>query len=262
MIILTGHPEHFLIRMDSIVNNHVTHESLIVPCYGDPNVVWGKIQNGVHLNGENQYIDIGNYDKFCLGNLKYCYHGYTGSQWIKFDEFVEDDYYISTGDDGINVYYRNGKLHVTFDEGGKIWEVELQDDLHPEQWYFLEYTWHPDSGLQVFVNNDIVGDDPEPSDSVVRPDRGQNHFYIGKENEGASPGGRFHYPRLTIDNVEVWYATRDYLIANDYILRGRSRGLSPPITAELVVASTFAEPRPSWLACGLQEGHLTTDTPF
>ena len=85
------------------------------------------------------------------------------------------------------------------------------------QWYFLEYSWHPERGLEVFVDNQLVGFDSgiltsEPSASSV------DHVYIGKANPSVETGIS-KYANADIDEVEMWDGSREYLLAHDYIQR-------------------------------------------
>ena len=72
----------------------------------------------------------------------------------------------------------------------------------------------------MFVNNQLVGrqDSPTPVDS----DPKTGNFTIGAGNAGDGP---FAYADVLVDEVEVWYADRDLLVAFDYLLRGEKHSL-------------------------------------
>ena len=211
---------HYILDMNEIRNNKLKHELLNIPVYGGPRNVPGVIATAVLLRGNGQFMDVGQHSDNCLGNLQRCTHGYTGSMWIKFSKFRENMYYLSTGDQGINMYYKHGRLHVTFQISGKRWDVPLSQ-LEANRWYFLEYTWHPQSMLRVYVNNRLVGAN-RATDVPYRTWNSDNHFYIGRANDGSPHGENFKYGEFTIDHHLIWFDTRENLIANGHIVRGMS----------------------------------------
>ena len=211
---------HYILDMNEIRNNKLKHELLNIPVYGGPRNVPGVIATAVLLRGNGQFMDVGQHSDNCLGNLQRCTHGYTGSMWIKFSKFRENMYYLSTGDQGINMYYKHGRLHVTFQISGKRWDVPLSQ-LEANRWYFLEYTWHPQSMLRVYVNNRLVGAN-RATDVPYRTWNSDNHFYIGRANDGSPHGENFKYGEFTIDHHLIWFDTRENLIANGHIVPGMS----------------------------------------
>ena len=116
-------------------------------------------------------------------------------------------------------YFSAGKLVVIADLPGKRWEVSVPR-LKTDQWYFVEYTWHPDKGLDVFIDNQLVGSRPAPTSSgSTRPgDFDGGHVLIGAANPGESSS--FQYTNGLIDEFETWFRDRDNLIAFEYIMRG------------------------------------------
>lgn len=70
----------------------------------------------------------------------------------------------------------------------------------------------------MFVNNQIVGRQDSPTVVYSYPKTG--HFLIGA---GLPRDGPFTYADVLVDEVEVWYADRDQLVAFDYLLRGEQK---------------------------------------
>ncbi len=214
-----GGPLHYILDMDEIRNNKLIHELLDINAYGGCRNVPGVIATAVKLRGNTQHLDIGQHSSSCLGNLQRCTHGYTGSMFVKFDRFLEGMYYLSTGDQGINMYYKDGRVHIDFEINGKKWTVPLSQ-LDTDTWYFLEYTWHPGSLLRVYLNNRLVGA-ARPEETEYRSwNSDNNHFFIGRANEGAPYSERAMNGEFTIDHHLIWFDTRDNLIANGHIVRG------------------------------------------
>lgn len=67
----------------------------------------------------------------------------------------------------------------------------------------------------MFVNNQMVGRQDSPT--VVYSYPRTSRFLIGAGNPRDGP---FTYADMLVDEVEVWYADRDQLVAFDYLLRG------------------------------------------
>ena len=209
--------------MNDIRNDKLPEpESLNVTAQGHPEVVPGKRDNAIELDGNSQYLDLGQHPDSCLGNLTECRHGTTGSMWAKFKEFKQNTYYYTNGN-GVAVYYKDDKLRYSFTSGNQRWEVDIAD-LDADRWYFLEYTWEAEKGLRVYVNNRLQGTDARPQRVPRKTGTRTNHVYIGRANSDDENGRHFRFPDVVIDDVETWYADRDYLVAFGYLVRGEGRG--------------------------------------
>ena len=91
----------------------------------------------------------------------------------------------------------------------------------------MEVSWHPSHGLKLFIDNKLEqADDRAYNLPPARNDAG--HFYIGRPNSGDVPGGRYTTGDFDIDELEVWYARREDLLAFGYIDRGRISSPSLP----------------------------------
>lgn len=203
--------------MDAIRDNKLVHSSLNIPVSGNPVVVPGKVNGAIRLDGNRQYLDIGDFTRSCLGNTEYCNDGLTGSMWINFRSLHENAYYLSSGG-GLRIYHSGGKLWTVLERSGKRWEVGVPN-LKTDDWYFLEYSWHPEKGLQVYLNNKLMGEARQST--TVPSSTASGRFLIGSANPGDVAGGRFRYADAVIDEVETWYRDRDSLIAFNYLLRGK-----------------------------------------
>jgi len=209
----------YLIDMDQISGNFIPNADLTVQTHGNPVLVPGKLRSAIRLDGNGQYVDVGDHSRACLGNVELCRHGLTQSMWIQFREFRDSMYYMSNGR-GVGVFHTNGKLHVVIKAADKQWEVTVPD-LQKDTWYFVEYTWHPEKGLQVFINNRFVGSRETPVTVQQRPHPGtESLVLIGNANAVDSDFEQTFSTNGVIDEVEMWYRDRDNLIAFDYILRG------------------------------------------
>ena len=209
----------YLIDMDNITGNIIPSPDLTVRTHGHPVLVPGKLRGAIRLDGHGQYVDAGDHSDACLGNVELCRHGLTQSAWMRFRRFRDGMYVLSSGR-GVLVFQRDRRLHVVVDVADQRWDVAVPD-LDVDTWYFVEYTWHPQKGLHVFVDNRLVGY-RQTADSVRRrpsSDAG-DLVLIGNANTAVADGERTFSTNGIIDEVETWYGHRDYLIAFDYILRG------------------------------------------
>ncbi len=203
--------------MDSIQNGRLVHPTLDLPVMGNPPVIPGRIFRAVRLEGNGQYLDLGQHSGTCFGNLRLCRHGYTTSMWVNFKRFENDMYYYSNGN-GVKMYHRNGNLHVVMEIDGKQWHVQAPG-LSTNTWYFIEFSWHPEKGLQMYVNNRLAAQMTAPTRVTSRPVSDARHVYVGRANSGDTTG-RFRYADVTVDELETWYSDRDTLLAFGHILRG------------------------------------------
>ena len=213
-------PDGYVIHMDEITNDGRTlvHPSLPITLHGNPVLVPGRVGNAVNLNGGMQYIDLGQNMDTCLGNLEKCKHGITISFWVKFNEFNYNMFLLSTGINGIKMYYLGGFIYLKIDSMGKSWRASLP---RPEigKWHYLELSWHPEFGVSLYLDN-LLRDHEE---YVNVPETNRNvddRFLIGAPNSDDTPGRRYNYAAMDVDEMEIWYGRRDELVAFDYIVRG------------------------------------------
>ena len=54
---------------------------------GGVKLIDGYNVKAAHLNGNNQYIDLGDHTDVCFGDLDRCKHGFTMSHFLKINEF-------------------------------------------------------------------------------------------------------------------------------------------------------------------------------
>jgi len=209
----------YLIDMDEISGTIIPNADLTVRTHGNPVLVPGKLHSAIRLDGNGQYVDAGDHSNTCLGNVELCLHGLTQSAWIYFREFRDNMYFMSNGR-GVRVFHKDGLLHVVVEFDRKRWQVSAPD-LQKDTWYFFEYTWHPEKGLQVFVNNRLVGYRKNPVTVQQRPySESDSLVLIGNTNMADNDSERTFSANVLIDEVEMWYRDRDNIIAFDYILRG------------------------------------------
>ena len=208
--------------MDNFDKGHqMPHPSLTITAHGRPTLVKGIANSAVNLTGHAQYLNLGDHSNKCLGNLLHCTNGLTVSMWARFRAFTPKAHYLSTGVNGVNMFFREGQMKVTAEIPTQQWEVSLPP-LTIDEWNLLEISWDPAKGLSVYINTDLAG-----NDTVARKvKQGQTlqrsgHVYLGRANEGLLVNNGAIYGEVVIDDFEVWTSRRAELIAFNYINRGR-----------------------------------------
>ncbi|XP_056012893.1 uncharacterized protein LOC125678424 isoform X7 [Ostrea edulis] len=211
-----GKPKGYLIDMEARRGNDLVHQDLPLRLHGGPQLVQGVIGYALHLDGNNQYLDVGIHDNECLGNLQKCSNGITVSSWLNFKDYTKNMYILSTGNNGIRMYQKAGETIAVVHQNGKEWEVAIPN-LEKQVWHFVELSWHPDFGLNMYVNNTLVS---HSSYTNVVPNvrRSGTRVYVGRANNGDT-GETTTTAMMTADEMEVWYGRREGLVAFDYILR-------------------------------------------
>ena len=111
--------------MDKIDRKGLRHRdaSYNVRVFGDARIVPGKIEGGLRLDGNTQYVDADYHAGDCMGNLDLCRQGALASLWVKPAMISEKMQLISTGVNGLAVWYAGGKLHATAKTSTREWQV-------------------------------------------------------------------------------------------------------------------------------------------
>lgn len=205
--------------MDS--REDVVNSNLKAQVRGSPSLVSGKTGGAMAFRAGGDYIDGGNLNETCLGNLTLCHYGITISMWIFFTELQRDIYILSTGNQAIGLYYKSGELKGEVWEGRNHW-VTSWLGAETNRWYFLELSWlivPPESSggifpLQLYIDLRRILDD-ESSEVVAPPQSSGSNFYVARGNGNVQNVGAF-----IVDDLELWYGEREKLISVDFIARG------------------------------------------
>jgi len=220
-----GRPTKYHITMDSVVGDRVVHEDLDVRTFGHPNIdERGKIGGALRLDGTGQYVSLGAHHDACLGNLDLCRHGLLLAGWLRPGTLRDGMDLVSTGANGIRLRYVGGRMRATARTSAHIWMTQT-DAVRPDRWHFVEVAWSDEAGLALYVDNRLVarasrGIVRPTSGGAVRPSPDREQFYLGR-GDGTLSNSR--YGNMTVDELEYWYGSRDYLLAFDYIQRGFAR---------------------------------------
>ena len=110
MFIYAGPFYRYYMTMDSRVGNEILDTNMASASIGggNPSLVPGKIGASLQLNARRRdFVDLGSYGSHsCLSNLSVCLYGLTTTMWIRFDALQDTMHFLSTGVEGIQLYYR------------------------------------------------------------------------------------------------------------------------------------------------------------
>lgn len=112
---LSGRPDSVVVHFEESDQTRVLHPTLDIRLIGRPRLIPGKIGNALELRGRGQYADLGQLSTTCMGNLALCKQGITVSAWMKFRGFENNMVFLSTGENGLALLYRDGYMHVIAD---------------------------------------------------------------------------------------------------------------------------------------------------
>jgi hypothetical protein len=70
--------------------------------------------------------------------------------------------YLSSGVNGLELSYTDRLFKVSATNSVNQWKVTTTK-MAANTWYYLEITWSEETGLHLYLNNDLVEKDTNPS---------------------------------------------------------------------------------------------------
>ena len=183
----------------------VVHSNLDIELHNFASLVPGMVGNALDLQGQGEYLTMGDQRHNCLGNLEHCKNGITIIMYLKPKRMIENGYFLSAGP--YSMWYRNGKTHVQFRTATKTWTLST-DEIRPDRWQRVDLSWDEKEGLSIYVDKRQVASTTNyrtHGERVI----GDYMVYLGRPNEDTDGV----YADVDIDEMEVWYANRDHLQA-------------------------------------------------
>ena len=206
---LTGPIIHYWIPFERQAGTRVLHDDLNITLHNGAVLIPGHIQNGVNMNGNRQYVELGDHQQSCMGNIEYCRHGLTIMMFIKPRDVSQDRYYLSSA--SYSLYTEGGVLKSDFMTPSKTWTVST-DEFVDRVWQKVDLSWDPRKGLEMFIDGKLVAfDETVDIHPYVRPR--DYTVYIGRANADIYAS----YADTMVDEMDIWYASLDHLIANNII---------------------------------------------
>ena len=124
--------------------------------------------------------------------------------------FIVDSIEDQRHDMGIQIFYEHGDFNAVVQLEKKKWTISEPHSVEEGVTYRIELSWHPSSGLDLYVNGYSVGHGRQLSLPFL--------FYSG--NKPLLLGrGRTSGPaaRLTLSQLFVWMAPRDELVSSGLV---------------------------------------------
>ena len=178
----------------------------------------GKFGGAVFIPGRGQYIDLGSFHETCVGNTSRCMYGLMVSFWIKFYQMANAtlNYYMASGVRGFTIFSNGNHLHTTVQMNDRQWGT-FTSGLQNGRWYFIEVSWSRKSGLSLFLNQELKMSQSASTHKVVTPSTRHDDFYIARDNNNRYTARS----AFAIDDLEIFNADREKLLAIDFIQRGK-----------------------------------------
>ncbi|CAH1793213.1 unnamed protein product, partial [Owenia fusiformis] len=164
----------------------------------------GQVDQGIYLDGIDQWVDLGNHRHECFGDLELCPNGYTLSMWLYIGPKVANEmYYFSSGGQtgssfGVALFWLAGNLGSWFSTRTEIWKVSYPGATLREQWRHIVLTWKQDEGLKLWIDCVNVESDTMSETRNV-PNTPWNNVVLGRPNKNFAKFGE-----AIIDELIFW----------------------------------------------------------
>jgi len=106
---MTDNITHIVMPLEREHNGAIIYPDMTVRLYHGADVVRGKVGNGVSVDGDRQYMSLGDHGNDCFGNLEMCNNGLTMAFYLRLQRLVESGYIISAGP--YSIYSKDGRVH-------------------------------------------------------------------------------------------------------------------------------------------------------
>ncbi|XP_022799604.1 uncharacterized protein LOC111337536 isoform X3 [Stylophora pistillata] len=153
------------------------------------------VDGGVHLDGKESFLKVGNFDSKCLHDPSKCPNGLSLSCKLKFNRIVrtyKEPHYIldsgghQKGTKGLSAYLLNNNLYfsvaMSTDEDTLTWTVRTS--IFTVRWQRVVLSWSLSDGLWLYTDSQFRGWTKTPK-SVPRDVVSESaDFIVGRKNVG------------------------------------------------------------------------------
>lgn len=118
------------------------------------------LKGGLLLNGNDSWLDMGNFEGECLSNPDKCTAGLTFGIRFKLDDAAknykdEPHYIVDSGGSnkesrGFTLFLKDSKLYALVSVPDEVWRVESDFELNA--WQYVMVTWARENGLALYIN--------------------------------------------------------------------------------------------------------------
>ena len=125
--------------------------------FGTPGFVSGPTgAKALLLNGNDQFVDMGDQTTQCIGNLDNCKLGLTIKFNLKVIKFSKKMYIFSNGGDekdsyGMAMWYERKRLFLSISTSSKIWTVKTRF-TRLNQFTSIRFSWSVQLGIRLYFD--------------------------------------------------------------------------------------------------------------
>lgn len=242
---LSGVPTNILLELDNVFENgrlHSSNPNFLATVSRDAITVPGKVNNATRLD-EKQYIEIrplvSGLATSCMTDFSNCRHGFYLSSWVKFRDFTPSKFVFVSNRNILVEYSKEsgsptlagsltkskreirapkGTMTVNFTLPDKQWSGRV-NGLKVDSWIFIEISWSPISGLEVYIDRLLKSRISEAKGLSKNP--GLSSVFSESESLFFGRYGQdIRNSKLLLDETEIWFADRATLLAFNHITRG------------------------------------------
>ncbi|XP_048586590.1 uncharacterized protein LOC5511917 isoform X2 [Nematostella vectensis] len=188
----------------TISDSKSDHPGLV---FGRVRVEGGVANESLATNGEDAWLNLGNFINSCLGEPSLCGDGLTVSFWLKYAKpDTEKQYFMGTsgtsqGERGFLVFQDFGldsedHLTVKVENSTMLWQRSFPAPR--DAWIHVVFTWDARGGLAIYTNGSLVSEDHTGQRTTpVSPY--STTLTVGRPND------RFLFANASFDEIGVWY---------------------------------------------------------
>jgi len=186
----------------------------------------GKLDHAYSLSGSRSEVNLGYPDQAakCITDLDQCSYGFTISFYMEMDDIVDKTAFLTNGGDfqgsqGFAFFYEKNVMNVIVSTSSQIWRLAAPLNSIGK-WYFYEISWHPATGLYLFINDQLVATQPT-SNAFYREnqfDRKTSDIFVGRYSLLTEKNQNF--ADMKIDDLKFYTAKRNTLLDRNIIYRG------------------------------------------
>ena len=177
---------------------------------GDASLVRGRVSQAVYTDGiQDQYVNLGNLRQHCVGDLRLCQRGLTIPLWLQPHERKSGIFFYFTngghtsGSIGVVLMQRDEGFLVSFrNVTGSITVKDVP--FEAQVWYFITMVWGPNSGLRMYLNGCLAGEELTLRHDASDSNGPYNDFVLGASNfekrRSRTRAG------MTMDELKIWDA--------------------------------------------------------
>ena len=188
----------YSLNMSDVSGNQVTGYHLEGTFMNGAHSAAGYHGNGLHLDGIDDYLDLGFQGHNCLGNLTLCLNGLTVSMWLYPTNLTTTrQWYFGSAKPsaiGLQLVQENHVFRARLRAKTQKWLALY--GIENRKWVLITVTWFPEDLLQLFIDGCLY--------EKVLPKAQYNGHHMHNTVIGKSTRGDEQYAAAIIDEFRFW----------------------------------------------------------